>query len=138
MQRFKNWNRGRGEGLKLHNSKQICVCPGCGYSKPHVPGIPCRTETCPHCKVTLVRSTNGLIDNNINIENRDTSIIAKQKSKHRDTPKVNPEICTGCGICIDNCPEQAIELVMNKAFIIEDMCTNYRLCENQCSVGAIS
>jgi len=78
MQRFENWNRGRGEGQKLHDNKQICVCPGCGYSKLHIPGLPCRTETCPHCNVALVRSTKGVADNDnsndINIENTDKGV----------------------------------------------------------------
>jgi len=25
-----------------------------------------------------------------------------------DFPKVNPDICTGCGICVDSCPMDAI------------------------------
>jgi len=55
-----------------------------------------------------------------------------------NTPEVNPDICTGCGICIDNCPMEAITLIDGKAFINEDECTNCRLCESECPVGAIS
>jgi len=52
-------------------------------------------------------------------------------------PKINPERCSGCGICIENCPMQAIEMNNGKAFINETECTNCRLCESVCPVGAI-
>ncbi len=32
-----------------------CICPACGYKKPHTPRIPCREEKCPKCGVGLVR-----------------------------------------------------------------------------------
>jgi len=32
-----------------------CVCLGCGATKPHEPGIPCRDERCPKCGKALVR-----------------------------------------------------------------------------------
>jgi NAD-dependent dihydropyrimidine dehydrogenase PreA subunit len=92
--------------------------------------------------VALVRSTQGVVDNDnsndINIANSNIGVSGEQKSKNPDTPEVNPEICTGCGICIENCPIQAIELINGKAFINEAECTNCRLCEPQCSFGAIS
>ncbi|MGB9750378.1 MAG: ferredoxin [Caldisericia bacterium] len=33
----------------------FCICPKCGYKKPHIPGIPCRDEKCPNCGSILVR-----------------------------------------------------------------------------------
>lgn len=139
MKRTDIWHRGRGEGQKIHNETQLCHCPACGYSQPHIPGIPCRTETCPVCKVSLVRSTQGKAD-----EKNVNKTIDKNSGKGRpyikenpDIPHVTPEICTGCGVCIENCPVQAIELMNGKAFIKEDECTNCRLCESLCSFGAI-
>ncbi len=32
-----------------------CICPKCGYRKPHVAGIPCREEKCPRCGTKMVR-----------------------------------------------------------------------------------
>lgn len=54
-----------------------------------------------------------------------------------DYPKVDPAICTGCRLCIDTCPMDAIELVDDVAKINEDKCSNCRACESECPVGAI-
>jgi len=48
---------------------------------------------------------------------------------------VNEE-CTGCKLCIEKCPFNAIELKNNKAVIL-DNCTLCGTCENVCPVGAI-
>ncbi len=36
-------------------SNDICICPSCGYEKPHSFGTPCRKEACPECQHQLVR-----------------------------------------------------------------------------------
>jgi len=33
----------------------FCICPKCGYRKPHVARIPCHEETCPKCGSRLIR-----------------------------------------------------------------------------------
>jgi predicted DNA-binding protein (UPF0251 family) len=33
----------------------LCICPVCGYEKPHSFGTPCRKEKCPECQHHLVR-----------------------------------------------------------------------------------
>ncbi len=55
-----------------------------------------------------------------------------------DFPEVNPDICTGCGICIDLCPMGAIILVNGAAFIDSGQCNNCRLCESECPLEAIN
>ncbi|NTU93450.1 MAG: DUF134 domain-containing protein [Chlorobiaceae bacterium] len=35
--------------------ENVCVCLYCGFEKPHVDGIPCRTELCPDCQKPLIR-----------------------------------------------------------------------------------
>ncbi|MDX9773710.1 MAG: DUF134 domain-containing protein [Bacteroidales bacterium] len=38
----------------------ICVCPSCGYEKPHEPSLPCKEETCPVCGNMLMKKNNLL------------------------------------------------------------------------------
>jgi predicted DNA-binding protein (UPF0251 family) len=33
----------------------FCVCPVCGFRKPHEAGKPCRKEVCPNCGSAMVR-----------------------------------------------------------------------------------
>jgi predicted DNA-binding protein (UPF0251 family) len=37
------------------DDQSLCICLHCGYEQPHIPGIPCRTATCPHCNKQLIR-----------------------------------------------------------------------------------
>jgi len=55
-----------------------------------------------------------------------------------DFPKVNPDICTGCGICADSCPMEAITLVNDVAIIATDKCSNCRVCVDDCPNEAIN
>lgn len=41
--------------VKSQRSNEFCVCPVCGYKKPHTAGIPCRKEICPNCGAHLIR-----------------------------------------------------------------------------------
>lgn len=45
--------------------------------------------------------------------------------------------CTGCGVCVDQCPFNAIEIKDNQAVILES-CTLCGSCESVCPVGAIT
>jgi Pyruvate/2-oxoacid:ferredoxin oxidoreductase delta subunit len=128
----------RGRGSKNRGFRQnrfvseneLCICPQCGHTSPHVRGTPCRNFLCPVCHISLIRYEKDLI----------TEKPAKNnlKAKKMDYPKVNPELCTGCGNCMEVCPTQAISFVDGKAFINEDECARCRACENECPVGAIS
>ena len=54
-------------------------------------------------------------------------------------PVIDEEVCTGCGICVDACPEGALELVGDKAKLAyPDKCTGCGTCEEQCPNGAIT
>lgn len=44
--------RGPGGGLGAGGN---CVCPKCGQSFPHHPGVPCMEQRCPDCGAALLR-----------------------------------------------------------------------------------
>jgi len=57
----------------------------------------------------------------------------------RNIIKIDEELCTGCGECIPNCPEGAIQLIDDKARIISDIfCDGLGACMGHCPVDAIS
>jgi ferredoxin len=51
--------------------------------------------------------------------------------------KVDKEKCTGCAICVDECPVEAIKLVDDKAVVDEDACTECGQCVDACPNEAI-
>lgn len=55
-----------------------------------------------------------------------------------ENPVVDPEACTGCGICVDLCPEEAIDMDNGIAKIIDEKCSNCRTCVDECPTEAIS
>jgi len=50
---------------------------------------------------------------------------------------VDPVRCTGCGLCIDVCPTEAIALVEGKARIDEETCVGCGACADECLQEAI-
>ena len=52
-------------------------------------------------------------------------------------PKVQKNLCTGCGDCIEYCPVNAIEEKNKKAVIIVSKCINCKLCVTSCTNDAI-
>ncbi len=51
---------------------------------------------------------------------------------------VDSNICTGCGICVDTCPVQAIEMVDGIAKVNPEVCTGCGICVDACPVQAIT
>jgi NAD-dependent dihydropyrimidine dehydrogenase PreA subunit len=57
----------------------------------------------------------------------------------RNIITIDQEKCTGCGLCIPNCPEGAIQIIDNKARLVSDlMCDGLGACLGHCPEGAIS
>ncbi len=54
-----------------------------------------------------------------------------------DFPRVNPDICTGCGICVGSCLMESINLVNDVAIIDTAKCSNCRSCADDCPNEAI-
>jgi NAD-dependent dihydropyrimidine dehydrogenase PreA subunit len=50
---------------------------------------------------------------------------------------INTELCTGCGACVEVCPEGAIYLVDDKATADPALCRECELCVAACPVEAI-
>jgi NAD-dependent dihydropyrimidine dehydrogenase PreA subunit len=52
---------------------------------------------------------------------------------------INEEKCTGCGLCIPNCPEGAIQIIDDKARLVSDLfCDGLGACLGHCPEGAIT
>jgi len=53
-------------------------------------------------------------------------------------PWINEDMCVGCGVCVDDCPVDAIELKDDqKAFINEDECIRCGRCHDICPQEAV-
>jgi Fe-S-cluster-containing hydrogenase component 2 len=53
--------------------------------------------------------------------------------------QIQQEKCTGCGMCVNICPREAISMQEQKARIIsEDLCLECGACSLNCPVEAIS
>ena len=50
---------------------------------------------------------------------------------------IDTEKCDGCGVCVSQCPVQAISLIKNNAFINKDICNECLLCLEKCPNEAI-
>jgi ferredoxin len=52
--------------------------------------------------------------------------------------KIDQELCTGCGACVDACPLEAITLRDGKAQIDPDICVDCGVCVDECPAEAIT
>ena len=51
--------------------------------------------------------------------------------------QIRKDLCLGCGLCAQNCPQQAIWLLWGQAEIDQSRCNLCRLCLEVCPQGAI-
>ena len=51
---------------------------------------------------------------------------------------IDPNLCTGCGVCVNACPKQALSLFASKAVVNINLCDSCKLCKSVCPEGAIS
>jgi MinD superfamily P-loop ATPase len=53
-------------------------------------------------------------------------------------PRVDEDICTGCGACASACQYNAISIIVGKPLIFDELCHSCGACEYVCPVKAIS
>lgn len=57
----------------------------------------------------------------------------------REMVKIDEALCNGCGECVPNCHEGALQIIDNKARLVSDlMCDGLGACVGHCPMGAIS
>ena len=64
--------------------------------------------------------------------------INQDSENGKSCPKVDPDLCMGCGECEAICPANAISFINDVAFIDESKCEKCRLCVAVCPVEAIN
>ncbi|MCF8360690.1 MAG: 4Fe-4S binding protein [Prolixibacteraceae bacterium] len=107
--------------------------------------MPCRDKNCPVCGKPLIRSENRkpgaekVKEKTTYSGSRTQTRNETQNSNKAENvyPLVDTEKCTGCGICVELCPSDAIELQNGVARILVENYINCRLCERKCPEGAI-
>ncbi|MBS3956037.1 MAG: 4Fe-4S binding protein [Clostridiales bacterium] len=54
-------------------------------------------------------------------------------------PIIEEDDCSACGICVDACPENVLEIVGDTAIAMNDEeCTACAACMEECPMGAIT
>lgn len=61
------------------------------------------------------------------------------KKGRRKVIRINESKCTGCGLCIPDCPEGALQIIDGKARLISDLfCDGLGACVGSCPEGALT
>ncbi len=50
---------------------------------------------------------------------------------------IDPEVCNGCGKCVESCPAQILAMADGKAVVVGDDCLGCQSCVELCPVKAI-
>ena len=54
-------------------------------------------------------------------------------------PVINEELCTGCGVCVDECPNSCLELKNDVSVLVRpEDCTGSESCAEACPSEAIT
>ncbi len=68
-----------------------------------------------------------------------TFVLLKLKNMLREIVNIDEEKCNGCGLCVPNCHEGALQIIDGKARLISElMCDGLGACLGHCPEGAIT
>ena len=68
---------------------------------------------------------------------QDTEVQAKIQSRLIMRPRANPDLCTGCGTCVDQCPVSALSIDGHVPTVDADTCITCFCCQEMCPEKAI-
>lgn len=55
--RLRDWRKEQTPSKTASEAEDYCICPSCDYQILHQPGVPCFSNTCPDCKISLIRKS---------------------------------------------------------------------------------
>ncbi|HIH45061.1 MAG TPA: 4Fe-4S binding protein [Candidatus Methanoperedenaceae archaeon] len=68
-----------------------------------------------------------------------TITCAKGDGNGINTLRYNPDLCTGCGMCVTVCPHRVFTMRERKAILANyEACMECGACQRNCPAGAIS
>lgn len=67
-----------------------------------------------------------------------TCRVPSERTRSMGKPVVDPDLCTACGICVDECPTSALDLEDVAVLARPDDCTECGTCQDVCPNEAIA
>lgn len=117
---------GRGMGGGMGRGMRMAVATGMLPTNPDIPNSPVQELTELKQKAQMLERQKQELDQRINQ-------IAKG---YQAVALIDPKKCTGCGICVNMCPANAIEL--NEYAVVDDqLCIGCGACVPECPTQAI-
>lgn len=69
---------------------------------------------------------------------RNENIQEFMRSRTLLRPKADPDLCTGCGTCVDHCPVSALSMIEDVPVVDADTCITCFCCQEMCPEKAIT